>query len=341
MNNNRNVADRILKRQLKKAGITDFNNIDSESFKRLISMFKTTYQDMANDRYILERSLDISSKEMMELNEHLEEKVREKTKELEELNKSLEERVHREIEKNMQQQQAMVQQSRLAQMGEMLSMIAHQWRQPLTAISSVATSLTLKVMLDEYDKKFFEEELEKITDFSQHLSATIDDFRGFFKEVKEKKVTTLENIANSTLGIVSASINTKGIKIVKDYNCNEYIKTYTNEVKQVVLNLIKNSEEAIIENEIENGIIRLKTYKDEEYAYLEVIDNGGGIPDDVLKKIFMPYFTTKEKMDGTGLGLYMSKTIIEEHCGGKLEAFSQNGTTTMSIKLPLEKESEK
>ena len=330
-----NAIKRVLQRQLKKSNITDFDNIDSKTFKKFIEMVEHSYLEMANDRYILERSLDISSKEMNELNDNLEQSVREKTKELEELNRCLEERVEAEIQKNFEQQQAMVQQSRLAQMGEMISMIAHQWRQPLTAISSVATALSLKVMLDSYDKNNFEKELENIIDYSQHLSSTIDDFREFFKKSKIKKETSLESIIETTLGIVGATIETKGIKIVKNYNCNQNFETYSNEVKQVVLNLLKNSEEAIMENSVKNPTIILHTYKNKNYCYLDIIDNGGGIKKEVIKKIFMPYFTTKEKTDGTGLGLYMSKTIIDDHCAGKLSVYTKNNETTMQIKLPL------
>ena len=339
--NKTSVANRVLKRQLKKTKITDFDNISRESFEKLIAMFEQSYNEMVDDRYILERSLEISSKEMRELNATLEEKVKQKTEELEELNRNLGKRVRKEIDKNIEQQHAMVQQSRLAQIGEMISMIAHQWRQPLTAISSVATSLSLKVMLDNYQKSFFEKQLENIMNYAQHLSSTIDDFRSFFKTNKEKNSISLEQIVESTLGIIQASIEVKSIKVITDYQCNQYLFTYANEIKQVVLNLLKNSEDAILESRIENPSILIKTYSKEDFGYIDIIDNGGGIADEVIKSIFIPYFTTKEKRDGTGLGLYMSKTIIEEHCNGKLTVHSKDGNTTMRIKLPLKKRCQK
>ena len=330
------VADRILKRQLKKAKIIDFENISRESFEKLIDMFKQSYDQMHDDRYILERSLELSSREMSDLNATLEDKVKQKTKELADLNRNLEKRVLKEIDKNMRQQQMMVQQSRLAQMGEMISMIAHQWRQPLTAISSVATSLTLKLILDDFKKDFFEKQLGNIMEYSQHLSSTIDDFRGFFKEGKSKNATSLEKIVQITLSIVQPSIEGKGINISTQYDCNKEIFTYENEIKQVVLNLIKNSEDAILENKIKKATILIKTYIKDNFGYIDIKDNGGGISNDIIKDIFIPYFTTKDKLDGTGLGLYMSKTIIEDHCKGKLIVSTKDNTTTMKIKLPLD-----
>ncbi|MCK5110947.1 MAG: transporter substrate-binding domain-containing protein [Arcobacteraceae bacterium] len=218
------------------------------------------------------------------------------------------------------QEKFLQQQSRLAQMGEMISMIAHQWRQPLNAISLTTNNLQFKLMMDDVDNELFKKEIGLIDEYSQHLSKTIDDFRGFFKDNKEKEITTLEKIVNSTLAIVKTSIENKNIKIITDFNCDVELKTYPSEIKQVVLNLIKNAEDALLDNEIDNPTITIQTLCtiDCKNKILIIKDNAGGIAENIMHKIFDPYYSTKKEKDGTGLGLYMSKTIIEEHCDGKL-----------------------
>jgi signal transduction histidine kinase len=238
-----------------------------------------------------------------------------RAKELLSFNRRLEERVAKEVEKNRQKDQQLIQQSRLAQMGEMISMIAHQWRQPLSSISSASAAIKLKVMLGKLDKEKAIELSDNISRYSQHLSVTIDDFRDFFKSNKEKTKTNYTELLESVLGIVEISINNKNIKIEKDYNSDIIFKTYTNELKQVVLNLIKNAEDILIEREIKDPVIKIKT----DGKILEICDNGGGVPEEIIAKIFDPYFSTKLDKNGTGLGLYMSKTIMEEHCEGKLD----------------------
>ncbi|MCK5110616.1 MAG: sensor histidine kinase [Arcobacteraceae bacterium] len=271
------------------------------------------------------------------LNDLLELKVEEKTKKLQELNETLEQRVKEEVDKNTQKEKQMLHQSRLAQMGEMISMIAHQWRQPLSAISSTAGVMKLDIMMGNYNKKFFEKSLDKISDYSQHLSSTIDDFRGFFKDNKEQTKIRLEDIIESSLEIIGSTLNSNNIKLVKNYECNEILNSYPNKLKQVVLNLIKNAEDVLLEHNIENPTIYLSTYKVNKSCFLEISDNAGGVPDDIMDKIFDPYFSTKKNKDGTGLGLYMSKTIIEEHCGGKLECQNdEDGAVFKIVFVPEE-----
>ena len=257
-------------------------------------------------------------------------------KELEKLNNTLEEKVKIEVEKNRLQDKQMLQQSRLAQMGEMISMIAHQWRQPLTAISATTSNLTLKLIMDNnINKDEFQTEIDLIADYSQHLSKTIDDFRGFFKTNKEKEKTTLTKIVTNTLNIVKTSVINKNIKIVTDLECEEEFETYSNEVKQVILNLIKNAEDILIEKEIKNPTITIKSICgiNCDHPTLIIKDNAGGVPEDIIDQIFNPYFSTKKEKDGTGLGLYMSKTIIEEHCGGKLSVSNDDDGAVFTIKF--------
>jgi len=254
--------------------------------------------------------------------------------ELEEINLSLEKRVAIEIEKNREKEKAMIQQGKVAQMGEMIAMIAHQWRQPLSAVSANANDLILKIMLDNYESDYFDKKLKKITDLSQHLSKTIDDFRSFYKEDKESVDIVLSESIKEVLNIASVSLENKNIHISTEFKSNKKINTYQNELKQVILNLIKNAEDILIEKEIKEPYITIETYDEQNNICLSVTDNGGGIPKHIIGKIFEPYFSTKMKKDGTGLGLYMSKIIIEEHCGGRLDVYNSKDGAVFKITLP-------
>ncbi len=251
------------------------------------------------------------------------------------LTKELEYRVATEVERNHLQTTQMLEQSRLAQMGEMISMIAHQWRQPLASIAAISSTLTLDLMMDNYKKEFFEERLEAISDLSQHLSSTIDDFRGFFKENKEKADATWEMITEGSLSIIEPTLQTHNIRIERLYETKESLHTYVNEVRQVLLNIFKNAEDIFLEKKSDNATIWVRSYQKGSTLCLNIEDNGGGIPEEFLIKIFDPYFSTKEKKDGTGLGLYMSKTIIEEHCKGELTVRNTDNGALFEIVLPI------
>ncbi|MEA1915197.1 MAG: PAS domain-containing sensor histidine kinase [Campylobacterota bacterium] len=252
---------------------------------------------------------------------------------IKDLNESLEDRIQIEVDKNRQKDQQLFQQSRLAQMGEMISMIAHQWRQPLAAISSTSAGINIKAKLDKLTPDTAIELSDKISEYSQHLSQTINDFRDFFKSNKEKENTNYDEIIYGVLNIVENSIVNQNITLVKNLNSKETFNTYSNELKQVVLNLMKNAEDVLLDKEIKNPMITIET-KDN---LLIISDNGGGIPNEIMDKIFDPYFSTKTKKDGTGLGLYMSKVIIEEHCDGKLMVANSETGAQFSITLPINK----
>jgi len=241
----------------------------------------------------------------------------------------LEIRVHKEVEKNREKDQAMLHQSKLAQMGEMISMIAHQWRQPLSAISATSGSLSLKSQIGTLNKEITIELSNKITEYAQHLSTTIDDFRNFFKENKTKESTTLKEMVVGTLNIVEVSLKNANIEIEIEEKSVTQIETYINEVKQVILNIIKNAEDVLIDKKIQNPKITINI----DGTTLSISDNAGGIPQEIMEKIFEPYFSTKIEKNGTGLGLYMSKTIIEDHCHGTLSVKNSKDGAIFQIKL--------
>ncbi len=263
--------------------------------------------------------------------------------ELIEINQTLERRIEEEVAKNREKDKHILQQSRLAQMGEMISMIAHQWRQPLGSISTVSASVKLKIMLNRFDystpegqeasKAFLEEAMSKIESYVQFLTRTIDDFRNFFKPNKQKESITLSQLVNRTLEIIGKALEINGITINIETHATTEIFTYANEVTQVILNILKNAEDVIKERQIKNPNIQITIGTEDAWQTISITDNAGGIPPSVLPHIFEPYFSTKQEKNGTGLGLYMSKTIIEEHCCGQILASNTPTGAQFIIKL--------
>ena len=272
---------------------------------------------------------DISDRKERQLSDDLHKK------EIEAWNKNLESLVQEEVEKNRLKDRQILHQSRLAQMGEMISMIAHQWRQPLTAISTASSLITLKAQLNKLDKETALKISKEISNYTQHLSATIDDFRDFFKQDKTKEGTNYNYLVQSVLTIMRSSLVGKNIEVKEDLNSLDSFMAYKNELKQVIINIMKNSQDILLEKKITDPFILLKSYESESAYVLEISDNGGGIDEEILEKVFDPYFSTKMKKDGTGLGLYMSKTIVEEHCGGKLSCFNQEDGVCFRMEIPF------
>jgi PAS domain S-box-containing protein len=223
-------------------------------------------------------------------------------------------KIEEEEEKNKKQEVILREQSRLIQMGEMINMIAHQWRQPLSAIAAAAGALHIKAQRNRLTQETTIDIANKIKGFSLHLSSTIDDFRNFFKTNKVKTDTNFQTVLQSVLSIVEGSLHENKIIfniIVKDI---EDFYTFENELKQVVLNLIKNAEDALIDSSTEKPKIDILL----SGKSFTISDNAGGVPENIIDKIFDPYFSTKTQKDGTGLGLYMSKMIIHDHCNGQI-----------------------
>jgi len=249
---------------------------------------------------------------------------------LDDQKKVLEVKVKEAVHEVTKKDKLIQQQSRLAQLGEMISMIAHQWRQPLNAIAANAIGIETKLSLWEDDEvmltkegqvelhSFVNSKLNNIERYVQSLSMTIDNFRDFYKPTKEKRLVTINNSIKQALDIVETSMQTKSIKINKEFNSTIELELFTHELMQVILNLLKNSQDNFEEKNIEEAKISITTNDIQNGVRVEITDNGGGIPKNVDDKIFDPYFSTKSEKNGTGLGLYMSKLIIEEHHSGKL-----------------------
>jgi len=244
--------------------------------------------------------------------------------------------------------QKLLQQSKLAQMGEMISMIAHQWRQPLGAIAATSINLKTKIILQTYDlskeedvskcNSYFNDKLSDIESYVQLLTKTIDDFRDFYKPNKQSVETIINAPLQKALQIIQSSIKSKNIEISKRFESTSKVLLFESEIMQVILNILQNAQDNFQEKKIQNPIILLNTYDSENKVIVEICDNGGGVPDELITKIFDPYFSTKHERNGTGLGLYMSKTIIDEHHSGKLQVSNIAGGACFKIELPLSSE---
>jgi len=278
-----------------------------------------------------------SKAKLLETQNMLTEEVKRKTKELRLLNENLESKIEEKVKENAEQEKLLFRQARYAQMGEMISMIAHQWRQPLNTISVTTSALKLHIEMDKYEKKFFQERVTIISGSVEHLSSTIDDFRNFFKLDKIKKEIPFSQIVQNALHLTLPSMEKKNITVQTTYMCDCCVFSYPNEIIHVVLNLLKNAEDALLSNAVSHPQVIIRTYKKAQMAIMEVEDNAGGVATEIREKIFDPYFTTKEKSDGTGLGLYMSRIIIEDHCHGKIEVEDGKQGALFRLLLPIHK----
>ncbi len=282
---------------------------------------------------ILKQKLLKKEKEYEELNKNLEKRVEEQTRELKELNRTLEQRVQEEISKNEEKQRVMFWQSRHASLGQMLANIAHQWRQPLTELSLAMFSIKKAVQNDKIDDvaKFYDESKNII----KNMSETIDDFTNFFTPQKEKYYFNVSDSIKESITLLDNMIKDEMITIKTDFRDVEVLGV-ANELTQVIINLINNSKDAFVSNSILIREISISTKKEDGFALIELQDNAGGISKENLERIFEPYFTTKHKSQGTGLGLFMSKMICEQGLSGFMDVKSKKGMTNFIIKIPLD-----
>ncbi len=242
--------------------------------------------------------------------------------------------VHHYEKERMQQQELYVQQARLASMGEMIGNIAHQWRQPLNALGLILQKIDFLHSRGKLDSTNIKENINKSKALIQGMSSTIDDFRDFFNPRKEKEVFDVQEAIEKAFSIVEPVLLSTNIEYrLKNDTNGSSVMGYKNELSQVIVNLLNNALEAFNEKDVAAPVIMVHIKKSDEHISIEVSDNAGGIPEEVLSKIFNPYFSTKSEKNGTGLGLYMSKTIIEEHMKGKLDAINVSGGACFKITI--------
>jgi len=250
------------------------------------------------------------------LNRELEQRVDERTAAL---TQETAERLQA-MEELRKKDEVLMQQSRQAAMGEMIGNIAHQWRQPLNAVGLLVQDLTLSYEYGNFSKSYLDASTRKIMQMVRHMSQTIDDFRNFFTPDKEKTEFDPRQVVERTLALIDGSLSDKGIKVEVTSGDAPTINGHPNEFSQVLLNIMNNAMDAFSERCCREPLVSVNITSREGKAVVSIADNAGGIRDDILGRIFEPYFTTKEQGKGTGIGLFMAKNIVEKSMNGSLTA---------------------
>jgi len=254
--------------------------------------------------------------------------------ELAELNNDLEERIQIALDIQRKQQEALFLQDRTVQMGELLNMLAHQWRQPLSRIAAVTTQLKFSLALGEINTEEFNAQVDGIEKYTHELSETIDEFRTVYEPSKLSQNTPVCELLQKATSIIKSTFKADNITI--NLNCNKEEKGHftSTALYQVLLSLLRNSQEAFMEHKVDTPSITISTERKEGILNIHVEDNAGGIKEENLSKIFDPYFSTKDIRNGHGLGLYMSKSIVEQNCNGELKVENTEHGSRFTIILP-------
>jgi PAS domain S-box-containing protein len=232
-----------------------------------------------------------------------------------------------------EKEKMMLLQSKHSAMGEMISMIAHQWRQPLACISSIINRIKLKNNMNKIDKDFLNNILDETNVYIQYMSNTIDDFRNFFSIDTKKELTTLNEIVLNVYKMINKSFNSQNINIeIEDSKLSERF-LFKNELVQILLNILNNAKDAFLEKDIKNPKITISFSENENYQNIFIEDNAGGIDEKIILNIFDPYFSTKSKKNGSGLGLYICKTILEKNNLGIITVKNKNNGVIFAITI--------
>lgn len=228
-------------------------------------------------------------------------------------------------------QQTINQQAKMIALGEMLENIVHQWKQPLSSISTIASGVRIQIDYDILDIQELKNDMNNILHGVKYMSETIDDFRNFFKEDKSKNMFFLSEIIPNVLQLINGYIKRFDINLIQNIDSEVEIFGNKNELVQVLLNLINNAKDALVQNSISDKTIIISAYKKANQTIITIQDNGGGIPENIIRKIFDYHFTTKENNNGSGIGLYMSRIIIENSFNGKINCSNTNDGAKFEI----------
>jgi C4-dicarboxylate-specific signal transduction histidine kinase len=275
----------------------------------------------------------IHQKKILEtFNSALEAKVAQKTAELRELNNSLEIKVQEKVDEVKEQEKMLIAQSRLAAMGEMLSMIAHQWRQPLATMTLMISNAKIASMMSETPSKE-SKMLDEISDTLIYLSDTIDDFQTYFEPQKKTETVEISKLLERVVHFTKTRFRMNNVALFTSGKTDVTIETYGSELVQILINLLNNAVDAIVDTEPTVRHVMISCTERDNDLLMVVEDSGGGIDDEIISKVFEPYFSTKSK-NGTGLGLYMAKMIIESHIGGSISVKNGQSGAIFTIVLP-------
>lgn len=298
----------------------------------LITHFVATKKDITDEKQ-LHRELLLANSELNEMTGIL----RMREQKLEKINEQLTILIQKESANIQEKDKLLMEQSKMATMGEMIGMIAHQWRQPLNAVSAATIKVNMLNELGILKSEELSNTLKFIQEMSQKMSATINEFMEFSKPDREKELVDIKDIVESVFKIIDAQLITRNIAFNIDIEKNIHLQTYRKELAHIVLNLLSNARDAFENKEIPDKTITIRAYIDKNHIIIKVVDNAGGIKGEILPKIFEPFFTTKPSGKGTGLGLYMSKKMLEEHFDGTLNVINREFGAEFTIILPYEK----
>lgn len=323
----------------------DWGMLASISDKVLGSITPSEYQEIHGQWLVMERDDPINYRLVWGIvafmailfiliaykNRRLDVLVRQRTDELETFNQRLQEEIEKAVEKNRKQEKLLMQQAKMAEIGSMLESIAHQWRQPLNILGLSMTRLNLSCSLGGNG------ESAKVIEIAEaqieYMSQTIDDFRNFFKQDRSQIPVNIHALVQDVEALLGPLLIRKKIVIEREVDPKTEVLVYPNELKQVLINLVNNAREAIEQHRGSERIIRIRCINEERYCTIGVEDTGGGISSEIIDKIFDPYFTTKFESQGTGIGLYMAKMIIEKHFLGKLSVYNTDKGACFEIRL--------
>ena len=255
---------------------------------------------------------------------------------LKDLNTHLEERIDKEVQINREKEKQIFQQSKRAQLGEMIGNIAHQWRQPLSVISTTASGLELQKEFGDLSDEEFKHGIKKIMNTTEYLSTVIDEFRDFISSSDESSDFVLQDSMDKMLRINEATLHSNHINLVKKYSKEPIsIHSKEGEISQVILNIINNAKDILLERNIIDKEITISVTSNHHNAIILIEDNGGGIDEDILPKVFDPYFTTRHQSQGKGIGLYMCNTIVSQNLKGEINVANGTNGALFSIEIPL------
>jgi len=302
------------------------------SVLRLNRTLGQTLAQLEHSREALHKQTMLLEQEVVE-RQQAQEKLAVKQRQLEEMNEVLAGGINEAVTELRHKDQILIQQSRLAAMGEMINNIAHQWRQPLNNIGLIVQNLQLAYQSGDMTATEVNKEADKAMDVILHMSRTIDDFRNFFRQDKEKRTFEINTVVSRSLEFIAATLESCRIRVDVTNDGAVSAVGYQNEYAQVLLNIISNARDALVERMVASPRISIRITGENGRSLVTISDNGGGIAEDILPRIFDPYFTTKEPGKGTGIGLYMSKVIIEKNMDGRLTARNVEGGAEFRIEV--------
>ncbi|WP_072680533.1 sensor histidine kinase [Arcobacter sp. LA11] len=289
---------------------------------KLIEEATNTLHELKEGRFGKRLTSDASSEELNTLKNVMNEMI-----------DNLENKIQEEITNRSNQEKLLVQQSKLAAMGNMLGNIAHQWRQPISEINAILMEVEAIARFDTLKTDFLLKSISSCSDVTEHMSSTISDFQNFFQPSKEKEYFNVHEVCLSAISIINASLKFHNIELKFNINENCEVYGYPREFAHAILNILSNSKDVLVERKIENPKIILSIKTGKQFTIIRIEDNAGGIKEENIDKIFEPYFTTKHATQGTGIGLYMTKMIIENNMNGFVNVENSQEGALFTIKL--------